>query len=109
MRQVMSGDEVKRAYQLRKQGLTFNQIAVAMGRKYNTIVNRFKWDAMTPEERRSAVMASMAGQAQLAADIMRLDAGTGYDRCADLLNNAAGSLRQATGAYPSRMNLGALD
>lgn len=66
-------------------------------------------DAMTPEERRSAVMASMAGQAQLAADIMRLDAGTGYDRCADLLNNAAGSLRQATGAYPSRMNLGALD
>lgn len=51
MRQVMSEDEVKRAYQLRKQGLTFNQIAVAMGRKYNTIVNRFKWDAMTPEER----------------------------------------------------------
>ena len=51
MRQVMSEYEVKRAYQLRKQGLTFNQIAVAMGRKYNTIVNRFKWDAMTPEER----------------------------------------------------------
>lgn len=53
MRQVMSEDEVKRAYQLRKQGLTFNQIAVAMGRKYNTIVNRFKWDAMTPEERQT--------------------------------------------------------
>lgn len=49
----MSEDEVKRAYQLRKQGLTFNQIAVAMGRKYNTIVNRFKWDAMTPEERQT--------------------------------------------------------
>ena len=53
MRQIMSDDEVKRAYQLRRQGLTFNQIAVAMGRKYNTIVNRFKWDAMTPEQRQT--------------------------------------------------------
>lgn len=66
-------------------------------------------DGLSPEDRRAAVLASMAGHAQLAADVMRLDAGTEYDRCADLLNNAAGSLRQATGAYPSRMNLGALD
>ena len=65
-------------------------------------------DAMTPEDRRAAVLASMAGHAQLAADVMRMDAGTEYDRGADLLNNAAGSLRQATGAYPSA-NLGAPD
>ena len=67
-------------------------------------------DAMTPEDRRAAVLASMAGHAQLAADVMRLDADGEYDRGADLLGNAAGSLRQATGTQPARRrDLGAVD
>ena len=49
----MSDDEIARAYKLRQRGLTLNQIAVAMGRKYNTIANRFRWDALNPEERQT--------------------------------------------------------
>ena len=101
-------------------------------------------DSLTTEERRVALMAGAAGQAQLAADVIRHDAvwslpgasidaidalsavygkqgtngysgapmapadldleqGGEYDRGADLLGNAAGFLRQATGAYPSRV------
>lgn len=61
-------------------------------------------DSLTPEQRRVALMAGAAGQAQLAADVIRHDAGGGYDRGAQLLGDAAGFLRQATGAYPSRVD-----
>jgi len=52
-RREMTEDEIKRAYKLREQGMRPKQIAVIMGRKYNTIVHRFAWDAMTPEERQA--------------------------------------------------------
>lgn len=61
-------------------------------------------DGMDAEERRAALMAGAAGQAQLAADVIRHDAGGGYDRGAQLLGDAAGFLRQATGAYPARVD-----
>lgn len=47
----LSEAELARLYRMKAQGFTAMEIATALGRKYNTIVCRMKWDSLTPDER----------------------------------------------------------
>lgn len=48
---ALTPEEITKLYALKASGLSTLEIALALGKKYNTILHRIYWDAKTPEER----------------------------------------------------------